>query len=445
LALACTATFMVFLDVTIVNLAFTDLRQSFPAAQISSLSWVVTAYAVVLSALLTPAGRIADLAGRRLVFLVGAGLFTAGSAGCTAAQTLEVLVLARGIQGIGAAAMVPAALGLVLAVSAPENRPAAIALWGAAGSAAAAAGPALGGLVVEGGGWRLVFLVNLPVGLVILVLGPLILPAVARAEGRPPDVAGTLALVAGVGALVLGLTRGAEWGWSSSEVLVSLGAGAALAAYALARARIHPAPAVLVGLWRRRVFAAANLTIFLFGLAVYAWMLGCVLFLTSMWNYSALEAGLAVTPGAVTAGIGSALTGRLSGWRARRLGVILAAMVLSGVGLWLYTTLGQTPRFLELWLPAGLIVGAAMGVIFTGVATSAALSLPAERFAAGAAMEMTARELGGAFGVAGLAIILESNGFTETGLTGVFLFSAIAAAVAACAATRLVPAGPGVR
>jgi EmrB/QacA subfamily drug resistance transporter len=439
LLLACATTFVVFLDVTVVHVAFPDLRAHFPTATISSLSWVVTAYAVAFAALLTPAGRLADVLGRRRLFLAGLALFTAASLGSALAPSVTALIVARAVQGLAGATMIPAALGLVLASTPAEKRVSAIGAWGAAASVAAAAGPTIGGGLVQAFDWRAVFYVNVPIGLTVLALGPRLLPDVRPRRERLPDAFGTLLVIAALATTVVGLTKAGEWGWGATSTLACLGAGLVLVPLALLRARRRDAPAVETSLWSNRMFAAANLTVLVFGAAIYSWMLLCILFLTSYWGYSFLIAGLGVTHGAVSSAVSAGVTGRIADWRKRRAVVVVGAIALAADGLWLSQGLTRTPDYLGIWLPAGLIGGAAMGAVLTGLASAAATSIPAERFAAGVGMQMTAREVGGAIGVAALAAILEAQHASFNAMLEVFAFAGAVAAVAALAAVRLRP------
>ena len=410
LLIASGATFLAFLDVTVVNLAFPDLAKDFQGTSVTDLSWVITAYAVLFAALLTPAGRIADLVGRRRVFMGGVGLFTLASLASALAPSVAVLVAARALQGAAAAAMIPAALGVVLAETPADKRSAAIGLWGAAGALAAAAGPTLGGLLVSGLGWRSVFYVNVPIGIAILVGARKVVQPAPGHGGRAPDVAGTLALVSGIALVVLGVTQAQNWGWASPATLSALAGGALLAAIALGRSTRHPAPAVETSLWSSRVFAAANLTSLVFGAAMYAWMLLGVLFLTGIWHYSELKAGLAMTPGALSAAAASVVAGRMSDVRGQRGAVVGGSALFLATGIWAAIVLPHQSNFLGFWLPAGLLSGIAMGMAMVGVAGAAASSVPPERFAAGTGMNMTARQLGGGLGIAALAAILQAKG-----------------------------------
>src|SRR3954451_18657522 len=213
----CVGVFMASLDLFIVNIAFPDLRADFPATSLAGLSWVLNAYAIVFAALLVPAGRWADRAGRKRAFLGGLALFTAASAACAAAPSVAVLVGARAVQAAGAALMLPTSLALLLPQFPPEKRQMAVGVWAAVGGSAAAAGPLLGGLLVQGS-WRLVFLVNLPVGIAALVAGTRVLREARDPAGGQPDTLGAALLAAGIGSLWPGVLQWPALGRGSARV-----------------------------------------------------------------------------------------------------------------------------------------------------------------------------------------------------------------------------------
>src|SRR5437588_9413859 len=219
------AVFMGFLDVTVVNVAFPDIERSFPGDSVAGLSWILNAYNIVFAALLVPAGRIADLVGRRRMFFVGLGTFLAASAVCAAAPSVAVLIGARAVQAAGAAILVPTSLGLMLPEFPLHLRATATALWGATGAVAAATGPSLGGVLVDASDWRLVFFVNIPIGLAALIPARGLLREVKQEGGRLPDALGTALLTLGVAAVSLGIVKGPDWGWGDPKTLGSLVAG----------------------------------------------------------------------------------------------------------------------------------------------------------------------------------------------------------------------------
>jgi EmrB/QacA subfamily drug resistance transporter len=440
LAIASAATFVAFLDVTIVNVAFPDLARDFSGASLSLLSWVVAAYGIAFAATLTPAGRLADVLGRRGLFLIGFATFVAASAGCALAPSVGWLIAIRVVQGVGAAMMIPAALGLILAVTPQERRAAAIGIWGGVTSIAAIAGPTVGGVLVDAFDWRAVFAVNVPIGIAVLVAAPRALPALEPGDRRLPDLAGTAVLASAFALIAVALTQAGEWGWGDARTLGFAGAGLVLLAGSVWRARSQPSPALQVDLWATRNFAVANLALLVWGASLFAWLLGGVLFLTSVWNYSILEAGFAVSPGALTSAIAAVAAGRVIDRRGAREVVVGGGLLLAAVGIWIAAAVTEEPNFLGLWLPAGILCGIPFGAVSVGLTSVAVRSLPPEQFAAGTGMTMTARQLGGAFGVAVMASILEAAGPGVGGFQAVYLFCAGAACLSAIAAFRMAPA-----
>ncbi|MDL4774740.1 MFS transporter [Actinomadura xylanilytica] len=429
--LAAGAAFLGMLDATVTNLAVPGLREDFPGASLAGLTWVITLYAVLFAALLAPAGRLADVAGRRALFQAGVGLFTLASLACAVAPGLGALLTARGVQGAAAAAMIPASLAVLLHDTEPERRAAAIGLWSAAGAFAAAIGPAVGGLLVDALGWRSLFLINIPVG-VAMLLGGLRLPRATGSGGRRPDLLGTALLGGGIGALALGVTQTRDWTWTDARTLGLLAAGAAMVALAVARSVRHPVPALEISLWRSRPFALTNAVSFLYGTALYTWLLVGVLFLTGHWHYSVLKAGFASTPGAFTATAAAIVLGRLTSRIGTRPAVVGGALLMLAAGIWCYAALPDEPRFSTFWLPLGLLVGAGMGALSTGTASAAALSVSPSRFAGATGLNTTARQLGGALGIAALAALLPADAGRSDYAT-VYLFCTLAAGGAAIA------------
>lgn len=439
LLLTSGATFIAYFDVTVVNVAFPALHRDFPATPVGTLSWVVSSYSVFFAALLTPAGRLADVIGRRRLFLLAVAGFTVASALSCLAPNVAVLIAARSLQGLCAGSMLPSALALVLAATPPERRTIAAGIWGASGAMAAAAGPALGGLLVDLTSWRWIFLINVPIGMVLVAAGWNRLPRDEERGGRRlPDLIGAIVAAAGVGSVVVALSKAETWEWSSVPTIGALSGGALLLAYALMRSLSHPAPAIETGLWRDRTFATANITSMLGDCALFALLLSGPLFLTGVWGYSILEAGLAVTPGAFSSAVASVLVGRWAVSKHRRtIAVSGGSLLFAASNLWLWSQIGSEPRFLLLWLPTGLLNGIAVGAVITGLSSVVATSVAPASFAAGTGLNSAAGQLGGAIGVATMATILTVGGLTADGFRAVFLFCAVVAFTAACAALGL--------
>jgi EmrB/QacA subfamily drug resistance transporter len=422
LILAAGAAFLALLDVTVVNLAIPALGHAYPRTSVTTLSWVITAYATLFAALLAPAGRLADVLGRRALFRAGVGAFALFSALCAAAPNITVLLIARAFQGASAALMIPASLAIVLSDTPVEKRAASIGLWSAAGAFAAAVGPSVGGVFVHVFGWRSLFLINVPTGLALAALAQGV-PSGERTSDRLPDPLGTVLLAAGVGLAALGLSQGQRWGWSDARTVAALAAGLLSALAAVQRSRRLPVPAIETTLWKHRTFALANGASLLYGASLYAWMLLGVLVLTGLWRYSELQAGLAMTPGAITASIAAVIAGRRAG---PRTATVMGAALMAAMGLLIAATLPSHANFLGYWLPIGLVLGVGMGLVTTGTSSAAALSVPPTRFAAGTGLNQTARQVGGALGIATLATLLAHTNTSAATFEHVYVFCSLA-------------------
>jgi EmrB/QacA subfamily drug resistance transporter len=405
LIVVCVGVFMASLDLFIVNIAFPDLERDFGGTSLSSLSWVLNAYAIVVAALLVPAGRWADLLGRKRGFLLGLAVFTLASAACAVAPSVEALVAARVLQAAGAAVMLPTSLGLLLPVFPAERRHVAIGAWAAAGGVAAAAGPPLGGLLVELS-WRWVFVVNVPVGIAALVVGARALTEVRDPSGTRPDVVGAGLVTAAIGTLVVAIVQGPDWGWGSARVAGLFAVSAVLvAALALRSARVA-SPIIEPELLRVRSFSLATVASLLFFAAFSAMLLGSVLFLTNVWHESVLDAGLMLAPGPATAAAFSIPGARLGKRFGPRAVGLAGALLFAAGGLWWMTQLGDATSYVTGFLPGMLIGGAGVGLVNPSLTGAATAELPPARFATGAGVLTMGRQVGSALGVAVLVAVL---------------------------------------
>ena len=401
--------FMASLDLSIVNVAFPALEHTFSADSRATLAWVITGYSIVFGSLLVVAGRTADRLGSRRVFLAGLGVFSLGSLLCGMAPGIEMLVVGRVVQGIGAAALLPASLALLLGAYPTDRRSQVVALWGGIGALAVATGPSVGAVLITGFGWRAAFFVNLPVGLLAWTVGRRVLDGhVPTARSAPPDFLGVALLGGGLAALVLTISQGPTWGWTSPGILASATASMILGAIFLVRSSLHAEPVLDLTLFRSRSFSVANLATFLYAIGFFAMLLGNILFLTSVWGYSILVAGLAVTPGPLVVALVSGPAGKLAGRIGFRPVLVMGFVVFASGLAWYGLRVGASAEYLTVWLPGTLVVGLGIGLTFPILGAAAVSSLHAERFAVGSAVNQTARQVGGALGVAALVAILGS-------------------------------------
>ncbi|MQA85659.1 MAG: DHA2 family efflux MFS transporter permease subunit [Streptosporangiales bacterium] len=405
------AVFMAMLDVTIVNIAFPDLRASFPRESMAGLSWILNAYAIVFAAALVPAGRLADRFGRKRLFVVGVLVFLAASVACGLAGSVEMLVAGRIFQALGGAILTPASLSLILPEFPVEQRATATSLWAATGAVAAATGPSLGGVLVDWQGWRMVFFVNLAIGL------PALLPArrLLR-EGREeravgwPDAAGALLLALGVAALALAIIEGEDWGWTSGGVLGAFAAAVVLLVAFVVRSASHRSPVIDLALFRVRSFAAAGAGTFVFGIGFFALLLCNVLFLATAWGYPILLAGVALTPGPIAAALTAPVAGRLADRFGQRAVAVPGSLVFAAGPLLLALGTGPQPQYWADFFPAAVLGGGGVGLTMSAFTSAAVAELPRPRFATGIAIVNCLRQLGAVVGIAVLVTILGGPG-----------------------------------
>lgn len=402
----CAAIFMASLDAFVVNIAFPQIAADFDGPSFATLSWILSAYAIVSAALLIPAGRLADLIGRKRVFISGLGIFTAASAVCAAATSVEVLIAARAIQAIGAAALIPTSLALLLPEFPPEKRGAAIGVWSAVGGLAAAAGPPLGGLIAEVS-WRWVFLINLPIGVIGMLAAASVLREVREPAGRRmPDLAGSALLMVAIGALSLAIVQGESWGWGSTRILGLFAATAVLLAAFLARSARHPSPVVELELLRNRPVAAANAGSLVFFAAFGGNVLGAVLFLTQVWDWSTLHAGAVLAVGPMVAAVVAGPAGHLADRYGQRAIGLPGALLVAAAYLWWMLALGDQPSWAGDLLPGQVLAGIGFGMALPTLGSAAVVGLPPHRFATGTGIAGMSRQIGMAIGVAVMIALL---------------------------------------
>jgi EmrB/QacA subfamily drug resistance transporter len=405
LAVVTAGVFMAGLDLFIVNIAFPRIQGDFAGTSLSTLSWVLNAYTIVFAAFLVVAGRWSDAFGRKRSFLLGVGLFTGASAACAVAPSIGLLIGARAVQGLGAALLMPASLGLLLPEFPPERRHVAIGAWAAVGGVAAAAGPPLGGLLVQAS-WRWVFLVNVPVGLAALAAGWRVLREMRHPEQRRPDFLGAGVLTVAVATLVAAIVQGEQWGWGSGRIVGLLAVATLLLAVLARRIARHPAPIVEPALLAVRAFSLATLGSLLFFAAFAAMLLACVLFLTGVWHESTLTAGLMIAPGPALAATSSIPGARLGGrFGASRVGAVGTVLFALG-GIWWIAQLGGARHFTADFLPGMMIGGMGVGLVIPSLTAMVAATLPPARLATGIAVQVTGRQLGSALGAAILVAVV---------------------------------------
>ena len=433
------AVLLATLDMFIVNIAVPSIQRGFAGTSVSAVSWVLSGYAIVFAALLVPAGKLGDVIGRRRVFVCGLAAFGLGSALCAAAPSLGFLVAARVLQGAGAAAVTPTSLGLLLPSLAPERRAGAIGAWAAIGAVGAASGPPLGGLLTQLS-WHWIFIVNVPLALVALIASFRVLPEIRDPKKPPlPDGIGSILLIASVALVTLGLVEGTAWSWGG-RVIGCFVASVLFAIAFVLRSRRQAAPVLELSILRVRTFALASVSATIFFAAFSAMLISNVIFLTEVWHYSALRAGLSLTPGPLLAGVFAPIAGRL----ARRVGPgpvggFGALLFVTGSVLWI-AVVGVHPEYTTTFLPGMLVGGAGIGFALPSFTIAATRTLAPERLSTGIGAQTMFRQIGGALGIATFVAILGTPGpgnvLTAFNRTRSFMVAAAAAAAVALGLIR---------
>jgi EmrB/QacA subfamily drug resistance transporter len=413
----CTGVFMLLLDITIVNVALPDIQHAF-GASLSDLQWVIDAYALTLAALLLTAGSVADLVGRRLVFAIGIGVFTAGSLLCGLAPDATFLAISRAFQGIGGAIMFATSLALLAQAFQGRERGIAFGAFGAITGVAVAIGPVLGGAITSGASWRWIFFVNIPIGIAAVAATLTRVDESRDPNARRPDWAGFLTFSAGLAALVFGLIRSNVDGWGSTTVVGSLVAAAVLLAAFAAVERLQRAPMFDFKLLRVPTFdgglaAAWGISASLFALLTYL-----VLYLQNILGYSAIQAGIRFLPLTLAIFFTAGIAGRLSARVPVRL-LIAPGFALVGAGLLLMRGLNPGSDWTHL-LPGMIVAGVGAGLVNVPLASTAVGVVAPARAGMASGINSTFRQVGIATGVAALGSILASQlrGSVVDGLAG---------------------------
>jgi EmrB/QacA subfamily drug resistance transporter len=415
LLLILTVAFMVVLDFSIVNVALASMERELHVGA-TAVQWVITAYAIAFGGLLVLGGRIGDLFGRRRMFVAGLLVFSAASLAGGLAGTIQLLVAARAVQGLGAALVAPAALSLIT-TSIPEGpaRTRALGYYGATASVGFVAGLVLGGLLVQFFDWRAVLWVNVPIGLAAAVLAPVLLPA-SRPAGprRRLDLTGALLVTAGVAACVYALSQGPVRGWVSAQFLVALALSGALLSAFVAVELHHPSPLVRLGILRRRSLRTASLVTVMIGASSAGELLVIPLYMQLVLHYSPLLTGLAIAPQGVFGFLGSArgslLVKRAGVTRFLLLTEISAALGLSLLGVFLAAR--SYPLLLAGFALTGF--GTSAGAFGATVVATVGVSDGEQGFVGG--LVNMSRQVGAAFGVAVAAAIIGVGASSGTSL-----------------------------
>jgi EmrB/QacA subfamily drug resistance transporter len=406
LVLITIATFMLLLDITVVNVALPDIQREL-GASLSSLQWVVDAYSLMLAAFLLTAGSLGDRLGRRRVFSLGFGVFTLASFLCGISGEPTLLNLARGLQGIGGAAMFATSLALIGQEFHGKDRATAFGIWGATIGGAVAIGPLVGGVITEHLGWEWIFFVNVPIGIVAIALTEMKLANVAAQDPQPIDLPGLAAFSVGLFLLIFGLIRGNPDGWGSAEIVASLGGAVALLLAFVAIEARSSHPMLDLTLFRKPAFNGVSAVAFGLSAGMFAMFLFLTIYMQGVQGFSPLETGLRFLPLTVLSFVASPIAGSLSHRIPIRV-LLGVGLTLVGIGLLLMHGISADSPVSDL-LPGFLLAGIGIGTANPGIGQAAIAVVPVEKAGMGSGINTTFRQVGIATGVASLGAVFQSQ------------------------------------
>jgi EmrB/QacA subfamily drug resistance transporter len=436
----CLGTFMLLIDVTIVNVALPDMAGDLKTS-FSSLQWVVDAYALSLAALVLGTGSIADMVGHRRAYVAGLALFAASSLACGLAPNAGLLITARTIQGVGAAAMFATTFALLNSNYSGRDRGTAYGMWGAVAGASAAIGPIIGGLLTEAVSWRWIFLVNLPVSVVAIVFCLVTLTDVHAPVRRGVDVAGMVAFTGAAATLTFGLIRSNEHGWSAVGSWAWIVASPVLLAIFVAIESRVTFPMIDLALLRNRSFVAVLIAGLVLSAAAFSSFTYISIWLQSVLGLSPIEAGLTGLPLSVASFVVSAALGRVLHGRAPG-PFIAGGMLLIGLGGLLGAVLVHGSAGWPAILPGFVLIGLGVGLAMPVLSSAAMSAVPIERGGMAAGALNTARQLGFALGIAALGSVFAARAAHVLDGRGVPASDALSRALAGGQAQQVLHATP---
>ena len=442
LAVSTLVTFLVVIDISAVNVAFPSIRDDFDVSD-SGLSWIVSGYNIAVGALLLVSGRLADSIGRRKVFLPGVFLFALGSLLCAVAPSAALLIAARVVQGIGGAVVSAAGFAVMLPGFPPARRSTAIGIAGAMGAMGSVVGPAVGSFLIDAFNWRAIFLINVPLCLLVLVLGPRLLQ-----ESKDPAATGNIDLVgvpigtAAVGFIMFAIVQSESWGLSDPRVIGVALVGLMLVPVLLRRSANHPEPMINLKLFRYQSFRSATIGTAFYGLAFTSGFLTNSLMLQDAWDQPIRTVGLALIPSPAIAAVVSIITGR----SADRIGhrwLLGVGCMMCAVGYLLYATLlGDEPAVFSQFVPLGLIIGVGIGLTVATWSSAGLSDIPQANFGVAGATYNTLRQAAYGLGIAVvITLIARESGDDIASFQPAWMFSAVCYFLSGVAVILTFPSG----
>jgi EmrB/QacA subfamily drug resistance transporter len=405
--------FMTLLDLTIVNIAIPNMITKLNAS-LDDILWVINAYALVLAVLVITAGRLGDLIGPRPMFIAGIAVFTAASAACGLAPSPGWLIAFRAVQGLGAAMLMPQTLTIITNTFPPERRGAAFGVWGAVAGVATVAGPTLGGLLVTAFDWRAIFYVNLPFGVIVLILTPLIVPNVVPGRRHRLDIPGVLLASAALLAICYGLVEGQKYSWGtitgfiSIPLILGLGVLLLIAFLLVQRMTQGKEPLVPFALFRDRNYSVTNWISGVLAIGMMGIFLPFTIYLQSVLGFTALKAGLVMAPASLLSIFVAPVAGRMTDKIGGKY-ILMSGLTLFAVGIGWIAKIAQPNTSWPTFLGPLVVVGLGLGCIFAPLVTTAMRNIPPQLAGAASGVLNTVRQVGLVIGTATVGALLQNR------------------------------------
>ncbi len=403
----CFGLFMVMLDSTVVNLALPTIQREL-GSSLTGLQWIVDAFVLFLAAFMLTGGTIGDLYGRKRAFVSGLVIFTASSLFCALSPSIELLIAGRAIQGLGAAVMMPSTLSILTnTFHDPKERAQAIGIWAGVSGIALAVGPAVGGVMVDAWGWQSIFYLNVPIGIVAMVIAVRLVRESKNPEGRSLDIPGQVLAIVGLGALTFAFIEANNYGWGSAIIItLFVVAALSLTAFGLWEARTK-SPMLQFKFFKNTTFLGSNLVGLAVSFGLFGVMFFLALFMQNVQGYSATGAGVRQLPATLAIMASAIVSGRIVGRIGARLPMTIG-MALMGGALLAFTAVQATTPYATYWWIL-TVMGIGIGLVMSPMTTAIMSTVPAARAGMASGTLNTTRQVGGVFGIAVLGSIVTSQ------------------------------------
>jgi MFS family permease len=431
LALTACAGVLTGLGLAVMSVAFPAIVEAFPEASEAELSWVTNIFPIVGAATLVLAGVFADRYGRKRMLLIGVAVFTVGSCLSAIAGSPGALIAGRGVQSLGASAYTPAATALLIAAFPAHRLPLAIGVWAVAGGISSAAAPAVGGLAIDAGGWRWAFWMNVPVALFVLALGPWVFQeSVTDRSRRFPDPFGAVLIMVGLSLVVLGVVQSGSWGWLGGKTLAAFAGGVATLGWLAWRCTHRSDPILRLSLLREASAGPANLGMLVFATAWFCLFFALVFYFTTVWEWSAVRAGLASAPISLVSGVVAVAVSPVAARRGHRRFLLVGSVAYTLSVVWLWAIVDTEPNWAHL-IPAEIVLGAASGLVLPSFIALGVVGIQPHLHAVASSVSFTTQRVGTSLGTALAITFLADTSLQGTAWLHRAMVVALAGSVAA--------------